>query len=215
MPTDVDTSGDEREHEPTIEEFQDFYLDAQARAARARDSLAEMNQARRQQADDVVAVINGLQSRLRTSETARIQVEDDLRRAQARVSEIENLYRHLGNNYNRLREMFDSIMHDVETAAPSTLGVDKRIAAMLVHNDLGYDERGQQPYAPTRRVSEFAASVFPESRPLPRAHAPHPNDIRGFRPDSHQPYADSHHSQYAPAPDGYHMQPQPAYRNER
>ena len=202
MENDVEPNG----AEPTVEELQDFYLNAQSRGAVARDHLSELVETQRRQAEAVVTLIETLREQLRASETARISLEDDNRRYLSRIGEQDRQLKHVHSNFARLSEGYSAIMQVVENTHTSSLGLHQRIDAMLLQNDLGIGNRATQ--APARRVSEFREGVFaPQQRPL--HHEPAPQDYR-----QHDPYAgDGQYNSYGS--EGYASRPMPSTRNER
>jgi hypothetical protein len=176
---------------PSVEELQDFYLNSESRAAIARDHLAEMMDAQRKQAESVVFVINSLRDGLKTSETARLSLEEEVRRLLARNSDLERQFKHVHTNYMRLSDSYSGMMRIVEDTHSSSVGLNHRIDSMLLQNDLGMTR--QNPAAPARRVTEFRDGVF--SQPAVRHGHPdvrHPETHR----DAHYQHPAHHESEF-------------------
>jgi hypothetical protein len=102
------------------------------------------------------------------------------------------------------------MMSIVENTHTDSLGLNQRIDAMLLQNDLGLSRHA--PSAPARRVTEFRDGVF--SHPAVRQAHPEPRQ------------AQMHHDAYYAAPhhesefttyghDTYATRPLSAHRNER
>lgn len=206
MEHDVEASGGD----PSVAELQDFYLNAEGRAAIAREHLLEMAETQRKQAEAVVSVIQSLRDALRASETARLSLEEDNRRQAARIVDTERQLKLVHTNYARLSESYSSMMSIVENTHTDSLGLNQRIDAMLLQNDLGLSRHA--PPAPARRVTEFRDGVF--SHPAVRQAHPEPRQ------------AQMHHDAYYAAPhhesefttyghDTYATRPLSAHRNER
>lgn len=193
MEHDVEASGGD----PSVADLQDFYLNAEGRAARAREHLTEVMEAQRKQAEAVVAVIKSLRETVRDSETARISLEDDNRRQSARIVELERQLKLVHANYGRLSESYSAMMSVVEDTHSSSIGLGQRIEAMLLQNDLGLERHA--PHGPARRVTEFREGVFshpaarhPDHRPsemLRDAHYRAPHHESEFTTYGHDPYA--------------------------
>jgi predicted nucleic acid-binding protein len=196
--------------DPSVAELQDFYLNAESRAVIAREHLSEMAETQRKQAESIVSVIQSLRDALRSSETTRLSLEEENRRQSARIVDTERQLKIVHANYARLSESYSSMMNIVENTHTDSLGLNQRIDAMLLQNDLGLARHAAA--LPVRRVTEFRDGVFSQQSARP-AH-----------PDSPPPQM--HHDAYYTAPhqesefttyghDPYATRPLSAHRNER
>jgi hypothetical protein len=205
---DAGSSGDD-----AIRDMQDLYLNAESRSQTARDNLAEMVDARRRQNDEIVAAFSALEQRAIASEHGRVQAESENAVLQRRVAELESHNNLLHRNYTRLYEANASMLQMVEDTRRLGFGVDKRIEAMLVHSELG---GASHHHAPSRRVVDFNATLFPEgnfaSRPQARREHPVSHAIPqegGF------PHPSEAHRQPRYAHDEYPAHNNAPYRQER
>jgi hypothetical protein len=204
MEHDVEASGGD----PSVADLQDFYLNAESRAALTRDYLAEMIDAQRNQAETVVAKFTAMTDALQASEKARIYLDDENRRQASRISELERQLKLVHVNYARLSESYSSMMSVVEDTHSNSIGLGQRIEAMLVQNDLGLDRHA--PQGPARRVTEFRDGVF--AHPALRHPDQRPSEM--LREVRHQaPHHESEFTTYGH--DTYAARPLSALRNER
>jgi hypothetical protein len=207
MEHDVEASGGE----PSIADLQDTYLNSESQGAIARDRLSEMMDVQRRQAEAVVTVITQLREGLRASEGARLSLEEENRRQGVRILDLERQLKIIHSNYSRLTESYASMMRIVEDTHTSSVGLNHRIDAMLLQNDLGMSR--DNPQAPARRVTEFRDGVF--SHPAVRQHhqeVRHPEMHLG----AHYHPAPIHDSEFTTYGHETHApRPLSAFRNER
>ncbi|MDW9479025.1 hypothetical protein GOB57_10155 [Sinorhizobium meliloti] len=205
MEHDVEASGGDR----SVEELQDFYLNAESRAAIARDHLMEMMETQRKQAESVVGVLKSLRDTVRVSESARISLEDENRRQASRIVELERQLKLVYTNYSRLSESYSTMMRFVEDTHSNSIGLNHRIDAMLLQNDLGIAR--QAPQAPAQRVTEFREGVF--SQPAVRHAHPENRPSETLHDGYYAPHAESEFTTYGHETHGH--RPLSALRNER
>ncbi|MBY3433426.1 hypothetical protein HFN89_04630 [Rhizobium laguerreae] len=207
MEHEVEASGGE----PSVADLQDLYLNSESQGAIARDRLSEMVDVQRRQAEAVVTVISQLREGLRTSEGARLSLEEENRRLAIRLVDLERQLKLIHSNYSRLTESYSTMMRFVEDTHTSSVGLNHRIDAMLLQNELGMS-RDSSP-APARRVTEFRDGVF--SHPAVRQHHPEVRHPEMHLGSYYQP-APHHESEFTTyGHDTYAPRPMPAHRNER
>jgi hypothetical protein len=154
----MDQGADPSGGENPVEGMQDNFLLSQHRASIASEHLSEMVERQRTQAEAVVALIGNLRDQVRASEMARLTAEDDNRRLLDRNADLERQLRLMQTNYERLSAGYNAMMQVVENTHTSSVGLNQRIEAMLLQNDLGISPRASAP--PARRIDEFREGAF-------------------------------------------------------